>query len=391
MMNNRFALDVLMKQILIYLFAVYFLAISASAVENPIFKHPGMLDTRDALDRLRLRAKSKTEPWASAWRQLADSPLADLSRDPKPVPVVNCGPYNKPNIGGTEFYDDGNVAYTMALLWYATGDERYAKKTIEYLNAWSKTLKSVINDNKELKIGVAGIKYLSAAEIIKCSYKGWAQADQKALEHMILKVWYPVIFGFRPSYNGNWDAAICQTMMCMGVYLDRPDIFERAYKQLLEGESNGAIKNYFKETGQCQESGRDQGHTQMGLSYLANACEIAWNQGRDLYAAYDNRLAKGYEYTCKFMLGGTVPYDPNYPKVDGRMSDGADLGQPRPFRGNYSPIYERAYHHYHDRTGLPMIYTKKVLGIVRNETEMPGFMPWGTLMAAKSLDEPEGR
>jgi hypothetical protein len=373
-----------MKRTLLNLLAAFIIFFAVSARAGTPFKHPGMLDNRETLERLKLRAKSTTEPWTSVWKQLTDSPLADLSRTPKPVPVINCGPHNKPNIGGTEFYEDGNVAYTMALLWYATEDERYAKKNVEFLNAWSRTLKSVVNANKELKIGVGGIKYLSAAEIIKCSYKGWAQDEQTSFERMLLDVWYPVIYHFMPTAGGNWDAAIGQTMMCMGVYLDRPDIFKRAFKQLLDGESNGSIRYYFKKTGQCQESGRDQGHVQMGLSYLANACEIAWTQGLDLYSAFDNRLAKGYEYTCKFMLGGTVPYEPHYVRVDGRRSNGADLRQPRPFRGNYSPIYERAYHHYHDRRSLPMPYTRKILNIIRNETHSLGFMPWGTLLGAKT-------
>ncbi|MSU24700.1 MAG: hypothetical protein EXS32_12875 [Opitutus sp.] len=32
-------------------------------------------------------------------------------------------------------------------------------------------------------------------------------------------------------------------------------------------------------SGECQESGRDQGHTQMGLGFLGCAAEIAWFRG----------------------------------------------------------------------------------------------------------------
>ena len=49
------------------------------------------------------------------------------------------------------------------------------------------------------------------------------------------------------------------------------------------------------EEGQCQESGRDQQHTQLGLGCLAEACEVGWRQGVDLYGAADNRLLRGYE------------------------------------------------------------------------------------------------
>ena len=73
---------------------------------------------------------------------------------------------------------------------------------------------------------------------------------------------------------------------------------------------DGAIGNYFNDFGQCQESGRDQGHTQMGLEYLANTCETAWSQGVDLNGALDNRLLLGFEYTAKYNLGHDGPYEP---------------------------------------------------------------------------------
>ena len=344
------------------------------------FVHPGLLHTKADLDYFREKVFSGEEPWKSAWQQLQNSDLAQSSVKPRAISHISNGSYNLPDNGGSEFYDDGNIAYTMALQWYATGNKKYAQKTIEFLNKWSYTLDSVTNSNKQLKIGVAGVKYLNAAEIIKHTYKGWAQNDQKAFEKMILEVWYPVIVDFVPRYNGNWDAAIGQTMLAIGIYLDRQDIFDRAYNHLLKGETNGAICWYFSETGQCQESGRDQHHTQMGLSYLANACEMAWNQGRDLYSAYDNRLAKGFEYTCKFMSGEEVPYT-KYTTFDGRkvFGDTISVGS----RNTFLPIYEIAYRHYHDRKGMDMPYIRKSLSKTRNETVSGGFIPWGTVMFAR--------
>jgi len=117
-----------------------------------------------------------------------------------------------------------------------------------------------------------------------------------------------VIENFYPTANGNWDASMIQTMMAMGIYLDDRAMFDRAVNYFLEGDGNGAITKYFSESGQCQENGRDQSHTQMGLGYLGCAAEIAWKQGLDLYAAADNRLLRGYEYTAKYNLGHDVPY-----------------------------------------------------------------------------------
>lgn len=97
-------------------------------------------------------------------------------------------------------------------------------------------------------MGTAGIKYLNAAEIIKYTYKGWSDKDRKAFEDMVINIWYPVITDWTPRYNGNWDAANGQTIMCIGIFLDRRDIFDKACKQLTDGDSNGSIKNYFMKT-----------------------------------------------------------------------------------------------------------------------------------------------
>ena len=133
--------------------------------------------------------------------------------------------------------------------------------------------------------------------------------------------------------------------------------FQRAVDYYTRGEGNGAIGKYFNKFGECQESGRDQGHTQMGLGYLGCAAEIAWKQGVDLYGALDNRLALGFEYTAKYNLGHEVPYEPYrshegryyYPKISDKS------------RGRFSSIYERVYHHYHDRMGMEMPFTFQVI------------------------------
>ena len=133
----------------------------------------------------------------------------------------------------------------------------------------------------------------------------------------------------------------------------------------LNGKGNGAVRNYFKPSGQCQESGRDQAHTQMGLNFLACTCEIAWNQGVDIYGAYDNRLLKGFEYTAKFNLGFDVPYEP-YRSFEGRyhyksISDDS--------RGRLQPIYEKVLNHYENRKGLEAEFTRQVVMKLREGSD----------------------
>ena len=180
------------------------------------FVHPGMLHNTGDLEYMRSKVLAGEEPWKTAWDSLKASELAQLDYQPTPYAVVANGPYNNPDVGGREFVQDGGAAYTMALQWFVSKDAAYAEKVIEIFNAWSATLDSVTNHNRQLKVGTAGIKYLNAAEIIKHTYNGWKESDRKAFEEMVLQVWYPVIADWTPKNNGNWDAANIQTMMCMG-------------------------------------------------------------------------------------------------------------------------------------------------------------------------------
>ena len=300
------------------------------------------------------------------------------SLDYKPMPLANVirGPSNDPNVGSSDFSRDGIAAYAHALQWWMTGKKDHASKAIEIIKAGSVTLESIGGHDAGLLVGIAELSYCNAAELIRHSDAGWPAEDQEQFEQMLRKVFYPVIKEFYPSANGNWDAAMIQTMLAMGVFLEDRAMFDQAATYFRQGEGNGAIENYFNEFGECQESGRDQNHTQMGLGFLGCACEIAWKQGVDLYSSADNRLALGFEYTAKFNLGNDVRYEP-YESFEGRYhyKKISTIS-----RGRFAPIYERIVHHYHDRMGMDMKYCREVADKRRPEKLSTTHMPWGTLM-----------
>ena len=89
-------------------------------------------------------------------------------------------------------------------------------------------------------------------------------------------------------------------------------------------------------------------------------------------------LALGFEYTAKYNLGLDVPYKP-YRSVEGRYNYPAISPTGR---GRFAVIYERAYHHYHDRRGMEMPFTKQVLDKTRPEGWQLHHIPWCTLMFA---------
>jgi hypothetical protein len=328
-----------------------------SLAADKSFTHPGILHSRAELDFVKSKVAEGQTPWKAASEGLRADPISKLDWKPKPAADVVRGPYNNPDIGGTDLMRDAAAAYAHALQRYVTDEKRHADKAIHILNAYATTLKSVGGHDAKLLVGMVGINFVNAAEIIRHTQAGWSDADQRQFEHLLRNLFYPIIKDFYPAANGNWDAAMIQTMLAMGVFLNDRKMFQLAVDYYLNGQGNGAIRHYINDFGECQESGRDQAHTQMGLGYLGCAAEIAWKQGVDLYGAYDNRLALGFEYTAKYNLGHEVRYEPyrshagnnNYPAI----SDKA--------RGRFSSIYERVYHHYHDRMGLEMPFTGQVV------------------------------
>ncbi|MCL3780112.1 hypothetical protein EMN47_06880 [Prolixibacteraceae bacterium JC049] len=338
------------------------------------FIHPGMLHSKKELEWVKKKIQIHNSIWDKEWQQLQASKCAQLSWEMSPSEIIKRGPYNKPDIGASGFMVDGRAAYTMSIQWYMTNDKRYAQKAIEIINGWSHQLKEVKGHDAKLLVGMTGIKFLNAAEIIKHTSNLWKDKDQKAFEKMVRNIWYPVIKDFYPTANGNWDASMIQTMLCMGVFLEDTTIFNQAKDYFLKGKGNGAIGNYFNHFGQCQESGRDQAHTQMGLAYLANSCEVAWNQGIDLYQALRNRLLVGFEYTAKYNLGHEVNYLP-YKSYKGRYHY-KKISK----RGKFGPIYEQLYKHYTHRMKLSMPYCQKVIETKKPERAAKAHISWGTLM-----------
>lgn len=344
--------------------------ISAQQVGDK-FIHPGILHTGGALEAIKQAVTEKREPWLSAYLLFRQDTRASYAYS------VN-GPYelvsrtgSKPgesNLYKKEFEDDCLAAYYNALQWILTDDRRHADKAIEILEGYSQTLKGVINRDKELMASLCGHILVNAAELIRYSDAGWNQNQVAAFELMVRQVLYPVIAEFATFANGNWDAACIKAMMTFGVFLDDRQMFGRAVEYFHNGEGNGRLTHYvINETGQCQESGRDQAHTQFGLGCLAEACEIGYNQGLDLYSASENRLLAGFEYTAKYNLGFDVPFS-SWLDRTGKYYH-TEIAQHD--RGKFRGVFEIVLNHYEKRAKLNPFYTRKVVGIIAPEGE-----PW---------------
>ena len=306
--------------------------------------HPGVMQTRADLEFMKAKINAGEEPWKSAWQIWLTSPTGSLDFTPKPFAHVVRGAYDAGDQGGHELQASASAAENHVMQWWVTGDEAHARKAIEILDAWSGTLADFSENDAMLLAGWTGGQFCNAAEILRATYPGWSAQSQEQFTRMLLTVYVPLLRMFYPEANGNWDAAIMYTLLAIGVFCEEHSLMDSVYRHFRMGPGNSGITRYVYPSGQCEETCRDQGHTQLGLGYLVNTCVIAWNQGVDLFGEADNRLALGIEYTARFNLGEMVP-------VYGRISDGS--------RGRFSDIYATVLQHYRYEKHMEMPYTER--------------------------------
>ncbi|OQP46265.1 hypothetical protein A4H97_31385 [Niastella yeongjuensis] len=358
-------------------FVIIILTLFPCLIHAQIFNHPGLLQSREDLDRMKTAVAEKQEPIYSGYQVFMQNP-ASQAKYKMQGPMAMVG--RNPTVGQATYDNDANAAYQHAIMWVITGEKKYADVAIKIINAWSATLKSITGRDAVLMAGLGPFKMVNAAEIIRYTNAGWSGEAIQQTENHFKEVIYPVLKDFAPFANGNWDAAAIKTVMAIGIFCNDQAIYERALRYYVNGCGNGRITNYIiGETGQIQESGRDQGHAQLGIALLGDCCEMAWHQGLDLYGYDNNRLLKGFEYIAKYNLGNDVPFA----HVLDRTGKYEQFKPATKARGDLRAVYEQIYNHYVNRMGLTAPFTKQAAEKIRPEgpgkpsADHPGY---GTLL-----------
>jgi hypothetical protein len=264
---------------------------------------------------------------------------------------------------------DFSAVYQNVLMWTLTDNKAHARKSLEILTAYADSLTMIPETNDApLLVGLEGLKIIYALEILKYTYPEIKNEDLVPVNRMFTEIFMPVMENFyaaRPYTNGNWGPIVTKTYMAAGIYFNNRAMYNKGMDFYLHGHDNGTILHYISgETGQIQESGRDQSHCMLGIGAMATLCEIAWKQGDDLYSSLSNRLLKGYEYVAQYNLGYDVPFSV-WEDITGKYCDWKTISEKA--RGNYMPVFEIAYNHYVRRQGLQMPYTLQVLEKIRPE------------------------
>jgi hypothetical protein len=331
---------------------------SRTTSKSSAFLHPGMLHSRGDLARMRKGVQQQAQPILAGFEILRSHPLSQLSyASGRVFPEIG----RNPTVHSQEFDRDANAAYQCALMSCVTSNPAYAKISYGILDAWTATLREISGADAVLCAALGGFKMVNAAELMRHTNSGWPGEKASLFGKMLREVFLPVIDNFAPFANGNWDTAAMKMAMAIAIYDDDRSLFERGLEYYRFGCGDGQLAHYIYPSGECQESGRDQQHTQLGLAHMGDCCEMAWHQGLDLYATLDNRLLLGFEYTARYNLEEDVPFEPD---IDQTGKYRHEVISPR---SALRPVYEQIYNHYVHRRGLPAPWTQRAAEKLRPE------------------------
>ena len=341
------------------------------------FVHPGALSTQADLNRMATKVAAGAQPWKGSWDILVGNQGFYMG-GPEAVATVVVDSATSGN-NYMSLARDSHRAYQAALRYHGSGNPIYADQAVRIMNAWATTHTAWEgNSNVQLRAGLYGYAFACAGELMR-GYSNWAPADFAAFQQYMRTQFYPINSAFLQGQGGthywaNWTLANMCSMIAIGVLCDDQPIFDEALNHFYNGVHSGSIHNMVAYVhpdglGQWQESGRDQGHAQIGPQLIGVFCEIAWNQGHDLYGYLNNRVLAGVEYVSKCNTWHTVPF------VAYANSDYATWPQVYRFYqkevagggGPSRPGWDLIYNHYVNRKGMAAPYTAKYAAAMRPE------------------------
>lgn len=369
-----------MKKLLV---VISVLTAAAAAWAGP-FVHPGGLLTLADLQRMKTNVLTGNHPWIDDWNRLIQDPEAQSNW--KAAPHANMG------VSRQRADADAHAVYLNTLRWYISGDTNYAECAVRICNAWSEAVNQ-IPTGRDMPglIGIPIFHFALAGELLRI-YPGWKAPDVDRFTNMMVRYCYPVCHDFLTHHNGrcisyywaNWDACNIGALIAMGVLCDNTNIYDEGVEYFKHGPGMGSISNavpylYADNLGQWQESGRDQEHAQLGVGLLGSACQVAWNQGLDLFGYANNRLLAGAEYVALCNLShpiDSIPYTFYNNCANARQCYLSINGLGRL---DDRPVWELIYNHYVVLKGLSAPYVKAMAQLMRPEHSSKDHFGYGTL------------
>ncbi|HBY06814.1 MAG TPA: hypothetical protein DEH22_03160 [Chloroflexi bacterium] len=330
------------------------------------FVHPGALNNKADLDFVKTQIAAGKDPWTRIFNEVK---LSALHSNRTTAPTTE-----------TAQKLDGRRAYANALAWTYTGDVQYAENAIGILNLWAQTFigYSPLEGQNLLVAGWTGSLLGPAAELMR-DYPGWDPADKASVQTMFREKFYPALNTMSP-WNGNVDLTQIDAMMSIAVFNDDETEFNLGLQRLevrlpayfylksdggvlpITGDGGDVNKFWSNPTlwvdGLTQETCRDNGHhAQFALASALHAAEVAWNQGVDVYSEHTDRFVAAMELMAAQLLTGDM---------QGTCANNVTTT-------DLYDTWEIGYNHYHNRMGLSLPNTEK---LITTQVRQRGMSDW---------------
>jgi hypothetical protein len=335
------------------------------------YAHPGLLHTSADLARMAAKVKAGAAPYTAGYAKLTANRHAQSGWTANPQATVYRGAGSPQNY--VTLYNDIHAAYQNALRYHVSGDSAHADTAVAILNAWSAKLTTIAGSaDRFLAAGLYGYQAANAAELVR----DHGDFELGRFQEMLSKVFAPLSDGFLVNHNNavvtnywtNWDLCAMACVLATGIFCDDKAQVARAVDYFKNGAGLGSIKHaipvvYDDGLGEWVEAGRDQGHALLGVGLMGTFCEMAWNQGIDLYGYDDNRFLKGAQYVAKWSMGGDVSYTANTRRkgaVGGWSGTETATDAAGVDPNMQRPIWAMIANHYTKRRGLSATYLTQI-------------------------------
>jgi LPXTG-motif cell wall-anchored protein len=342
-----------------------------AAAADAASAHPGLLHTRADLDRMAAKVQAGAAPYTAGFAKLTANRHAQSGWTANPQATVYRGAGSPQNYA--ILYNDIHAAYQNALRGHVSGDSAHLDTAVAILNAWSAELTGLAGSaDRFLAAGLYGYQFANAAELVR----DHPDFDLGRSQEMLSTVFAPLSDSFLTEHNGavvtnywtNWDLSAMACVLATGIFCDDKAQVARAVDYFKHGEGLGSITKAIPVVrddglGEWLEAGRDQGHALLGVGLMGTFCEMAWNQGIDLYGYDDSRFLKGAQYVARWSLGGGVAYTANTRAkgaVDG-WSGSETASRAAPVDPTMRrPIWAMIANHYTKRRGMSAPYVTRI-------------------------------
>ncbi len=374
------------------------------------FIHPGGIVSQADIERAKQLLADGDTRIKQAWNILCANEYSNANIATWPTETVIRGGSSGQNYMNCA--RGAAMAFQNALRWKIGGTRANADAAVRILMQWARQCKGLGGDtNISLAAGIYGHEFANAAELMR-DYDGWSRQDFEEFKQWIIRVFYnPSIdflrrrhdtwlnarnasLGERPGhYWSNWGLCNALCVMSIGILCDDVHMYNQGvsfykydhvgtYKDrtnhsvilndgcdefignlvpVVHKDSRGPL-GYL---GQMQESGRDQGHALMALGLALDICTVGFNQGDDLFAYMNDRIAAGTEFVAAMNFGSVdaaaLPWtNYNYADCRGRMGAGWLMEGPNTGgAGEYRPYWDRAIGYYEGLRGVKLQYAEQ--------------------------------